>query len=444
MTEKPPSKDASPAASSKAAGNPALRMMGLPNFKFKLPSRNWLIFGTITGSFTSTLLYDRYHKRKAQRKWCTLVSHLAQEPLPVNMMPRRITIFLTAPPGDGLRVSRDHFHEYIKPILVAGAMDWDVVEGRREGEVRAGLAEKIRKLRKRNGETSQAESSEESQEDLYQEMRKMAGIKDWDGVQGDLVLGRHTWKEYIRGLHEGWLGPLDEVQPPEPETTDLQPLAPHSPDSPLPEMPASGTPSSSPPQTDPPTPELPSEKPTGKPENTTHHASLHYAFRICVFASGSHAPYFPLPITAPLVLASHSRPFTQSTDFASATDPDDDASPSMNDQTESAVTQIKEVWEQEVVLREEESEWHKSAWKSNEEGDMRERVWQERMVVDGRIGSRMKCFELRNGQEEEAAKLDAAKRQEDEGYVERAKKWAGLGSKEKPGWETGLEGDESA
>lgn len=357
-------------------------------------------------------------------------------------------------------------------------MDWDVVEGRREGEVRAGLAEKIRKLRKRNGETSQAESSEESQEDLYQEMRKRAGIKDWDGVQGDLVLGRHTWKEYIRGLHEGWLGPLDEVQPPEPETTDLQPLAPHSPDFPLPERPASGTPSSSPPQTDPPTPEPPSEKPTGKPEKPPitppyitpfEYASsraaptlspslppslpvalphllgfFNFPIRIHRFLTRRHLANATGASVAALVLASHSRPFTQSTDFASATDPDDDASPSMNDQTESAVTQRKEVWEQEVVLREEESEWHKSAWKSNEEGDTRERVWQERMVVDGRIGSRMKCFELRNGQEEEAAKLDAAKPQEDEGYVERAKKWAGLGSKEKPGWEMGLEGDESA
>jgi import inner membrane translocase subunit TIM54 len=25
---------------------------------------------------------------------------------------------------------------------------------------------------------------------------------------GDIVIGRNTWKEYVRGLHEGWLGPL--------------------------------------------------------------------------------------------------------------------------------------------------------------------------------------------------------------------------------------------
>ena len=392
-------------------------------------------------------------------------------------MPRRITIFLAAPPGDGLRVSRDHFHEYIKPILVAGALDWDVVEGRREGEVRAGLAKKIRKLRKRNGETSQAEPGEESQEDLYYEMRKRVGITDWDGVQGDLVLGRHTWKEYIRGLHEGWLGPLDETQPSRPENSDLQPLAAPSPDAPLPEASTSETPSetlsSSPPPADPPTHESSSEKPAKPPITPPYIMSSEYA-------SSSGAPTLPtslppsLPVALPhllgfsfipiriyrfltrrhladstgasvaaLVLASQSRPFSQSTDFTSATDPLD-ASPSIDNQTESAVTQTTETWEQEGVLREEESEWHKSAWKSNEEGDTGERVWQERMVVDGRIGGRMRLFELESLREEEAAKLDADKGQQEHGYLERVKEWAGWRTKEKPGWEMGLEGDESA
>ena len=397
------------------------------------------------------------------------------------MMPRRITIFLTAPPGDGLRVSRDHFHEYIKPILVAGAMDWDVVEGRKEGEVRAGLAEKIRKLRKQNGETSQVEAGEESQEDLYREMRKKAGISDWDGVQGDLVLGRHTWKEYIRGLHEGWLGPLDEYQPPEPGNKDPQPVAAHSTESSLPEIPISETspselPSSSP-QTDTTTPEPPSEKSAEKPAKplltppyitqsqyssspaaptlpTVLPPSLpvalphllgffNFPVRIFRFLTQRHVADSTGASVAALVLASQSRPFTQSPDFASAINPDD-ASPSIDNQTESAVTQSRGTWEQEIVLRGEESEWHKSAWKSNEEGDARERVWQEKMVVDGRIGGRMRLFELGDGLKEDATKLDAEKRREEEGYIERARKWFGLGFKEKPGWEMGLEGDESA
>ena len=431
------------------------------------------------------LLYDRYQKKQVQRKWCTLVSHLAQESLPVNMMPRKITIFLEAPPGDGLRVSREHFHEYIKPVLVAGAMDWDVIEGRREGEVRAGLAEKIRKLRKRNGETPQAELGEETKEDIYQEVRRGAGIMDWDGVQGDLVLGRHTWKEYILGLHEGWLGPLGDTQttePKRPETPDLQPLAAHSPDSPLPEIPPSETSSlensaSSPPPTNTSTPESPSEKPVEKPKKPpvtsplitpSDYASspaaatlptslppslsvplphllgfFNFPIRIYRFLTRRHLADTTGASVAALVLASQSRPYIQSTEFASAIDPDD-ASPSTDSQTDSAVTQTKEVWEQEAILREEESEWHKSAWKPNEEEEVRERVWQEKMVVDGRIGSRMRRFELGDDQEEKASKLYTEARQKDEGYMETVKKWIGLGPKERPGWEMGLEGDESA
>lgn len=361
-------------------------------------------------------------------------------------------------------------------------MDWDVIEGRREGEVRAGLAEKIRKLRIQNGEVPQAEAGEENQEDLYVEMRKKSGITEWDGVQGDLVLGRHTWKEYISGLHEGWLGPLHEAQPPESERSDLQPLAAHSPDSPLPgirpsETSPSETTSSSPLQPDSPTPESPPAKPAEKPAKPpvtppyitpSEYASspaaptlptflptslpvalphllgfFNFPIRIYRFLNRRHLADSTGASIAALVLANQSRPFAQSTHFASTIDIND-ASPSIDSQTEGVATQSKETWEQEAVLREEESEWPKSTWKPNEEGDTKERVWQERMVVDGRIGVRMRLFELKDSQEEEAVKLDAEKQLEDEGYIVRAKKWAGWESKEKPGWEMGLEGDESA
>ncbi|KAL9028145.1 MAG: hypothetical protein Q9180_007216, partial [Flavoplaca navasiana] len=205
-------KDVPPPPPPRSAGNPVFRMMGMPNFRFKLPSRNWLIFLSVTGSFTTAVLYDRFQKKRAQQRWCNIVSHIAREPLPTTQMPRKITIFLSAPPGDTIRAAREHFHEYVKPVLAAAAIDWDVIEGRREGDVRAGLAEKIRKRRRKVGETSaisdETKSLEES-EDLVQTLRGTSGVKDWEGVQGDLVLGRHTWKEYVRGLHEGWLGPLD-------------------------------------------------------------------------------------------------------------------------------------------------------------------------------------------------------------------------------------------
>ena len=187
------------------------------------------------------IVYDRYQTRKAQQKWCTLVARIAEEPLDTRTMPRKIKVFLSAPPEDGLRPARDHFSKYVKPVLVAGAMDWELVEGRREGEIRAGLAERIRKRRRRAGERTDVgaqdvqEGSPATVEDTVQEVRQQTGIHEWTGVKGDVVIGRHTWKEYVKGLHEGWLGPLQRPpQPPSPlepaedSATSLQSMTPDS------------------------------------------------------------------------------------------------------------------------------------------------------------------------------------------------------------------------
>lgn len=127
-----------------------------------------------------------------------------------------MTVYLAAPPGDGLRSAREHFHLYVKPVLVAAAMDWDVIEGRKEGDVRHKTAERIRKKRKRAGE-GEPPTEEEAEAITVNSLRESKGIRDYDGVAGDIVIGRNTWKEYVRGLHEGWLGPAD---PPKPAESD--------------------------------------------------------------------------------------------------------------------------------------------------------------------------------------------------------------------------------
>lgn len=168
-----------------------------------------MIFLTIVGSWTGAWAYDRRQKKLVQKKWCDLVRHLSEETLPTHRLQRKMTVFLAAPPADGVMIARDHFHEYVKPILVAAAMDWDAVEGRREGEVRAQLATRIRRHRKRK-ELEREGNFEPDEEDNVEEIRARIGVMASPELGGDLVIGRHTWKEYVRGLHEGWLGPLEE------------------------------------------------------------------------------------------------------------------------------------------------------------------------------------------------------------------------------------------
>ncbi|KAI9691898.1 MAG: mitochondrial import inner membrane translocase subunit tim54 [Bathelium mastoideum] len=215
--------------------NPALRMLGLPNWRPKLPSRNWLIFLTVTTSFTCAILYDRHHKKKNQEKWARVVSQFQNDPLSTKQMPRRLTVYLSAPPGDGLRIAREHFHEYVRPVLEKGGVDWDVMEGRREGDVRAGTAERIRRRRRKlegvvldEADREEWGSEEAAKEEAIEAVRELNGVKEYEGVCGDIVIGRNVWKEYVRGIHEGWLGPLKK--PKEEESNENQPLT-ASPDS---------------------------------------------------------------------------------------------------------------------------------------------------------------------------------------------------------------------
>ncbi|KAF1356932.1 mitochondrial import inner membrane translocase subunit Tim54 [Delphinella strobiligena] len=434
---KPAAPTAAPAAAAAAAaaeGNPVFRMMGLPNFKAKLPSRNWMIFLSITGTFAAAVIYDKHETKRTKQKWCDLVSPIASEKLPTNTLPRRISVYLESAPADGLRNAREHFHEYIKPVLVAAAMDWDVVEGRREGDVRYGTAERIRKFRRRKGE-GEGDAKEEGQADaksMVEDLREQMGTPREAGPAGDLVVGRHTWKEYVRGLHEGWLGPVNKVEEvdfgaqnisqdtPAPDSThtpgkaslgDAAVTAAANIVTPLADLTGEET---AHPITDdasptaPSTPEEPKkeaeeeEKPkkNSKPDpfiSTTAYASAqlppsipqelspativpiahilgfwNFPVRIWRFLNRRHLADDIGRRTAALVLAS-SRPF------------DGPA-------------------EQDAVLAHEESEWHKSIRK-RDRSDGEESVWLDDMVIDERIGERMRLFELTAEDERVAERL---------------------------------------
>ncbi|KAJ5596708.1 hypothetical protein N7450_003166 [Penicillium hetheringtonii] len=406
-----PAADAAAGASKPQAApkppNPVFKMMGLPNFRLKLPSRNWMIFLTITGSFTGALIYDRREKRRAQQKWSELVAHLAKEPLAVDQMRRKLTVYLAAPPGDGLRIARDHFKEYVKPILTAAALDYNVIEGRREGDVRAGTAEQIRKIRIKAGEkTSVVE--EPSVETAVLDMREKLGVSDEAGPKGDLVIGRHTWKEYVRGLHEGWLGPLD------PPAAPVEEVPSNGIEEPMKDIATGDKPEETPNSK---TDEIKSQvtkledikieetnteetkaekeeekekpaKPTGPKDafittaeyprcSTSSHSPS--VFRQ-LYRNRRHLAESIGRDVAGIVLASAARPYSDenpSGDLLGT--PSSDNSP---------IDSSSGTFEQQTILEKEEQEWHKSVHKRDETD--KERVWLDNIVLDPRIASRMK------------------------------------------------------
>ncbi|KAK0619984.1 mitochondrial import inner membrane translocase subunit tim-54 [Immersiella caudata] len=367
--------------------NQALRMLGLPALPSKLPSRNWMIFWTITTTVTAAIIYDKREKKRAIARWSHAVEHLAKEPLHNGLgQVRKLTIYLACPPGDGLRVSQDHYTEYVKPVLAASGLDWEFVQGRREGDVRAVVAEKIRKVRRGWEATGEEPAPEEpTKEEIVERIRKERGIEDYDGVRGDVVIGRHTWKEYVRGLHEGWLGPL--ALPPQPE-----PLPKIEAETSTEEKPAEELKSKGPP-------------PQPRPHNTTND---YPAESLPLLTPAEFAP--AAPIRQPHILGFLNTP-TRMVRFFNRRALADEIGREVAAVCLSTYREFKQEasadsetadriqYEQQKELAWEEKDWVKSVWKEEEpkEGeqpDTTERIRARPIVLDPRIANRMRRFEL--------------------------------------------------
>lgn len=409
----------------------------MPNVRFKLPSRNWMIFLTITTSFTCALIYDRREKRRAQQKWCDLVAHLRREPLAIEQTRRKLTVFLAAPPGDGVRVAREYFQEYVKPVLVAAAMDYSIIEGRREGDVRASLAERIRKHRRKAGELS-AEVDEQTIEDVVAETRLRIGVYDEPAPKGDLVIGRHTWKEYIRGLHEGWLGPLDTPAP-----IAADPLPDNG--SPAEREPASVATTTATAADGLTESKAPTDKKDEKQQKKPDALAAAY-IEPADYPSQALPPSFPssfegsIPIPFPhilgflntpirvyrfltqrhladavgrevaaIVLASATRPYDD--DVAFSADPQSPSQPTSSlsaDLQHSSSPSSTHCYEQQRVLEQEEHDWPKSVRKrdnSSSGHEEREREWLDAVVLDPRLASRMQRYILAPHEESRAGRI---------------------------------------
>lgn len=377
--------------------------MGLPALPRKLPSRNWMIFWTLSSALAATIIYDRREKKRATARWARAVEHLAKRPLDnPSQMPRKVTIYLEAPPGDGLRVAQDHYSEYIKPVLAASGLDWDFVQGRQQGDIRAAVAERVRRRRRTQEKDVAAGAGADAgdlatEEDRLDAWRQAHGVPLYDGVRGDVVVGRHAWKEYTRGLHEGWLGPLTappHAQPdpePESESGDAE---------------AESNKTKRPPQI----------KPYNSPDD---YATAH----LPLLVPSEFTPSAPVPF--PHILGFLNTP-TRFTRFLTRRKLADEIGREVAAVCLASYREYREEpgaddspdtrWEQQRALAPAEKDWVKSVWKEDKEektaakdGDdarppvaPKEKIWPRPMVIDQRIGMRMRRFELLPEEEERA------------------------------------------
>lgn len=243
--------------------NPAFQAMGIP--AMRLPSRNWVIFWMTVTAAVGGFGYDKYQQKQIISKYADMMKPMAEKTMDTKTVPRKITVFIAPPPSDYLETSLKMWRRYIKPVLFYAGLDYDIVQEDRQGVIRTEVANRMRALRKeyieepkieappvtptdKNAELTPAQVKELGKEyknnfdwrdaiGIFYKKDKPAEINSEDLESGDLslsggviCLGRGAYKEYLAGLHEGLLGPVDPpVIPEEPKQAEdaAKKLTPH-------------------------------------------------------------------------------------------------------------------------------------------------------------------------------------------------------------------------
>lgn len=181
-----------------------LGRLGIPAWLLqrpKLPSRNWLIFLSVTSSVAGCYIYDRRECKRIRREYEDRVRWLAEEPLASSDLPRKVVVYGAKWPGDDDwdRAMR-YFRKYVKPILVAAAVDYDMIKGQRHGDIARRLADEVKAHRRLAlGLDKPKESIMPLPTDQSPEAVRR---RELDG--GLVIVGRPTFKEFMAGLKSGW------------------------------------------------------------------------------------------------------------------------------------------------------------------------------------------------------------------------------------------------
>ena len=193
-----------------------LEYMGIPKsvlaWKPRLPSRNWSIFLVTVGTLSYLYYDDRRQCRLIKEDYIDKVKHLSTAPMRPGDWPRKITVYATRSPGDDdYDKALRYFKKYVKPVLVAAGIDWEVTNGTRHGGLARELQSKIQERRRKLlglepwmdeiTAMSQTPFSLTPQQELQRE------------IDGGLVLvGRPAYKEWAWALKNGWCTPLEVLK----------------------------------------------------------------------------------------------------------------------------------------------------------------------------------------------------------------------------------------
>ncbi|KAJ3508987.1 hypothetical protein NMY22_g16441 [Coprinellus aureogranulatus] len=189
-----------------------LRYTGIPpswlDKRPRLPSRNWLIFLSASATILGYGVYDRRECRRIQNEYIEKVKALSEDSLSPLEVPRKVVVYGAKWPGDeDYQQALKYFRKYVKPILVAAAIDFDMYSGKKLGDITKRVAEDVR-LRRRLDAGIDEDPIQKKVLPTYkspEERRK----RELEG--GIVLIGRPTFKEFMAGLKAGWSGGLEKV-----------------------------------------------------------------------------------------------------------------------------------------------------------------------------------------------------------------------------------------
>ncbi|KAF9919667.1 mitochondrial import inner membrane translocase subunit tim54 [Linnemannia zychae] len=170
----------------------------------KLPSRGWMIFWATFGTIGGLIVRDHYLTVAAKKRVTDKVDILAKQTCGVQDMPRKVTVYITAPPGDGIHKTRHYFKAFVKPVFDAAAVDYEVKEGLTEGQIQRMVAADVRKKRRIAAGKIPALSEAEQNAPIA----PLKSVSD-----GIVVLGRIALAEVLQGYNDGCLQSLDDPEP---------------------------------------------------------------------------------------------------------------------------------------------------------------------------------------------------------------------------------------
>ncbi|KAF9581244.1 mitochondrial import inner membrane translocase subunit tim54 [Lunasporangiospora selenospora] len=173
----------------------------------KLPGRGWMIFWGVVGTIGGLVTRDHYLTVAAKKRVSDRVDVLAKQTCGVQDMPRKVTVYIMPPPGDGIHKTRHYFRQFVKPVFDAAALDYEVREGLTEGQIQAMVAADIRRKR----QVAAGKTDELTEKEKAMAMVPMKSLSD-----GIVVLGRVALSEVLKGYQDGCFQTLDDPVPAEP------------------------------------------------------------------------------------------------------------------------------------------------------------------------------------------------------------------------------------